>query len=190
LSGLIVSIDTALHSATGNLEFFIDPAGVSDTLIYQVGGTGQDFIHARLFDGAEIPIALGTPPFSDFFLPHTPLILCGIGSQLEPDLDGVAGNTRKLEARGLRLFFEPVINIENTFDVTISEFFLHRNYPNPFKPITEVNWHLPTNSQVKLNIYNLRGQKVASLIDQRLTVGSQGIRFKVLDWPAGYIITG
>ena len=46
-------------------------------------------------------------------------------------------------------------------DKTIpSDFALHGNYPNPFNPATQIRFDLPNKNDVKINIYNMLGQKV------------------------------
>ncbi|MCB5229196.1 MAG: T9SS type A sorting domain-containing protein [Candidatus Cloacimonetes bacterium] len=50
-------------------------------------------------------------------------------------------------------------------------------YPNPFNPNVNIAFHLANPSAVKVNIYNIRGQKVATLHDGNMTSGSQ-----VLHW--------
>jgi agmatine/peptidylarginine deiminase len=45
------------------------------------------------------------------------------------------------------------------------------NYPNPFNPTTTIRFTLANQSQVNLSIYNLRGQKVRSLINEQRTAG-------------------
>lgn len=42
---------------------------------------------------------------------------------------------------------------------------LHENYPNPFNPCTRISFALKEQSDVKLDIYNLKGQKVINLLD-------------------------
>lgn len=50
---------------------------------------------------------------------------------------------------------------------------LHQNYPNPFNPSTSISFYLtPENTEnTKLNIYNLKGQKVKTLINGKLNTG-------------------
>ncbi|MBN2830592.1 MAG: T9SS type A sorting domain-containing protein, partial [Candidatus Cloacimonetes bacterium] len=49
------------------------------------------------------------------------------------------------------------------------------NYPNPFNPETTISYTLPTNQNVSLKIYNLRGQLVRELVKERQAEGSQSI---------------
>jgi hypothetical protein len=49
---------------------------------------------------------------------------------------------------------------------------LEQNYPNPFNPRTVISWQLAVGSDVELSIYNLLGQKVATLVAERQNPGS------------------
>ena len=48
------------------------------------------------------------------------------------------------------------------------EFFLNQNYPNPFNSNTIINYHLAENHSVSLEIYNIKGQKVKTLIKEEI----------------------
>jgi len=45
-------------------------------------------------------------------------------------------------------------------------FFLEQNYPNPFNPVTEIRFGMPTQSMVKLEIFNVLGQVMKTLVDE------------------------
>jgi len=54
-------------------------------------------------------------------------------------------------------------------------FELAQNYPNPFNPTTTVSFSLPKASQVRLEIFNVLGQSVATLVDGRLDAGKHDV---------------
>ncbi|MCK4427577.1 MAG: T9SS type A sorting domain-containing protein [candidate division Zixibacteria bacterium] len=57
------------------------------------------------------------------------------------------------------------------------EFGLRQNYPNPFNPTTVIQYALPKASFVKIQIYNILGQKVRSLVDEPQEPGYKTIRW-------------
>lgn len=56
-------------------------------------------------------------------------------------------------------------------------FNLHQNYPNPFNPVTNISYSLPTSSEVHLEVFDLLGRKVATLVDGRELAGEHQVRF-------------
>ncbi|MGB2768645.1 MAG: T9SS type A sorting domain-containing protein [Candidatus Zixiibacteriota bacterium] len=66
-----------------------------------------------------------------------------------------------------------------------SGFELSQNYPNPFNPVTQISYTLPQDGCVALNIYNVLGQKVATLVDEYQEAGR-----KTLDWEAKGLSSG
>ena len=58
-----------------------------------------------------------------------------------------------------------------------TRFSVSQNYPNPFNPATEFKFDLPRASQVKIEVFNVLGQRVKTLVDEKRRAGSH-----VADW--------
>jgi hypothetical protein len=56
--------------------------------------------------------------------------------------------------------------------MTPAEFELSQNYPNPFNPTTMIKFNLKKSMHIKLTVYNMLGQKVKTLVDQKMLAGS------------------
>jgi hypothetical protein len=62
---------------------------------------------------------------------------------------------------------------------------LYQNCPNPFNPVTEIKFSLPIASDVRLDIYNVMGQNIATLVNSRLDAG-----IHTYEWNATNMATG
>ncbi len=56
-------------------------------------------------------------------------------------------------------------------------FALEQNYPNPFNPETTIRYQLPIASEVKLQIYNLLGQRIVTLVDNQQPAGFYSVQW-------------
>ena len=64
-------------------------------------------------------------------------------------------------------------------------FKLYQNYPNPFNPTTVISWQLPVSSDIEVTIYNLLGEKVATLISEHQHAG-----YHTVEWDASSHASG
>jgi hypothetical protein len=60
-------------------------------------------------------------------------------------------------------------------------FSLSQNYPNPFNPKTLIRFTLPKDSWVKMEVYNILGQKVKTLVDEKLAAGVKEVEWDSKD---------
>ena len=56
-------------------------------------------------------------------------------------------------------------------------FQLRQNYPNPFNPTTAISFETPLRQPVELDVFNVLGQKVTSLVNQELPAGRHTVVF-------------
>jgi hypothetical protein len=84
----------------------------------------------------------------------------------------------------------PATDVE---DETVAEvpgsYQLHQNYPNPFNPVTTIAFDLPKQGEVTLAVYNVLGQRVATLLDgARVPAGTHHVPFDASGLPSGMYV--
>ncbi len=73
---------------------------------------------------------------------------------------------------------------------TPTKFSLNANYPNPFNANTTISYALPKDAQTQLAVYNIRGQKVKTLVDQYQTAGVYSITWDGKDESGKTVASG
>jgi subtilisin family serine protease len=69
-----------------------------------------------------------------------------------------------------------------------TQFVLNQNYPNPFNPSTTISYRLPTQMHVRLEVYNLLGQHVTTLVNEEQCAENQSATFNGADYASGMYI--
>jgi len=66
-----------------------------------------------------------------------------------------------------------------------TEYSLTQNYPNPFNPVTTIHYTLPEKSYVRLELFNILGQVVNTLVDGEMEAGEKSIQWNASSLPSG-----
>jgi len=81
------------------------------------------------------------------------------------------------QVRGIALYYNPAaLSVEPHNHVALTHL-LYQNYPNPFNPETVISWQLAVGSQVELSVYNLLGEKIATLVSKSMNPGNHSYTF-------------
>lgn len=68
---------------------------------------------------------------------------------------------------------------------SIIDFYLEQNYPNPFNPTTTFRYSIPQTSKVVLKVYDILGNKIATLMDEEKSVGTYELTWNATNLPSG-----
>jgi len=194
LIGVEVLIDSVLHTSDSDLEFTLSHNGISDTIIYKAGGTGENFIWTKLTDNAVDSISGGIAPFTGNYKAENLLSpFTGTdptGTWTLSIYDGVAGNTGALQAWGLVLIYSSPVGVEDEPTAIPLQFQLFQNYPNPFNPTTHIHFEIPLlvggrGGFVTLRIYDILGREEAILINERKPPGEYQVQWNASGFPSG-----
>ncbi len=83
--------------------------------------------------------------------------------------------------------FEYSIVIE--VDITIPlEYSLEQNYPNPFNPSTTIKYSIPEDGFVKLAVYNMLGEEVATIVNTTQKAGRYEVNFNASKLSSGVYV--
>ncbi|MCK9426453.1 MAG: choice-of-anchor A family protein [Ignavibacteriaceae bacterium] len=74
--------------------------------------------------------------------------------------------------------------VEND-NVVPNEFNLLQNYPNPFNPATTISFSLVNSGLVNLSVFNITGEKVATLVNKEYQTGNYTVEFNANNLPSG-----
>jgi glucuronoarabinoxylan endo-1,4-beta-xylanase len=78
-----------------------------------------------------------------------------------------------------------VTGVEVSYPPGPTEFALYENYPNPFNPMTTIRYSLPQNEHVNLNVYDLLGQEVATLVSKDMPAGTHDVSWNAQSASSG-----
>ncbi|MDD3097849.1 MAG: FlgD immunoglobulin-like domain containing protein, partial [Candidatus Cloacimonetes bacterium] len=156
--------------------------GIDGILPYPVPGNTINFLPSSMD---------ANPHFSGGFDIHDPLFYSL--SEFSPCIDSgtrdisdlnlppydLAGNWRvwndRIDMGAFEYGSHPWVAIDDPVLPAIDQLALMQNYPNPFNPSTTITYALPKSGKVRLDIYNLKGQLVNTLVNQDMEAGIHSV---------------
>ena len=163
--GAPVMNPVAGNPVTGGLGTLIANQPSRDILLPDPGSSVQPAV--TYFDGQTAALSREMPSGGGR------LFLSGFGFESLTNVDMRTGLMSAL----LNWFGVPVTGVDPLPAAAPQQFELAQNYPNPFNPETVIRYQLSGVSDVELNVFNLLGQKVVTLIDARQGAGEYRVRW-------------
>ena len=156
-STLTVNITLVGSGSSANVEF---PGGAVDGKTYYMNDVYNQVSDTVTFSGGQTDFSTTLPPY---------------GSAVYVLSDSLIHMTY------------PVITAVNSGSgVSVPEHYsLSQNYPNPFNPTTTIRYALPSRSKVRLEVFNVLGQLVGTLVDSEQGAGLHEVVFNGNDLASG-----
>jgi len=89
------------------------------------------------------------------------------------------------DATVLTLDFSGLSDVEEISGNLPQTFSLEQNYPNPFNPSTKINFSVPVEGLVSIDVFNSIGQKVTTLVNEQMNAGNYSVDFNAVNLPSG-----
>ncbi len=103
--------------------------------------------------------------------------------------DGIISyRLKQIDINGDYKYSEVIAIYINLNNILPNDYSIEQNYPNPFNPSTTINFSLPKTGKVVLEIYNVLGEKVTTLINNDLTAGYHSVNFNGSSLASGVYI--
>jgi len=182
-ASVLITNSTIYNNETNNNDLSVDGESnlsIKNSIIWQdiIGGNANGTIEVTYSDVEGGFTGIGNinsnplfcnPDSSDFNLAeNSPCI-------------GTGENGANMGAFGIGC--SAILAVEEEFIPT--EFALHQNYPNPFNPVTTIQYDIPEAGEMRLDVYNILGERVATLAQGNHHVGRYTIRWDAAGMSSG-----
>ncbi len=167
------------------------PAVMNDgPLNVSMGDTLLLYISARNIDFTIPEVSVTNMPATATFNPETRRFYWVVDEEAPSPMTYTATNSRgtsSVEVQFVNVDLDDIF-VGNEKIEELNKFSLAQNYPNPFNPSTTITFNLPQASEVSLKVFNMLGQEVATLVNDRMGQGVQAIQFDASHLASGMYI--
>jgi hypothetical protein len=180
-----VATDDTLAALSSPSVAVSENGDVSLTWLDRRGGSAQ--VYYQIFDPGLSPVGVNAPVSA-----QTPEFM------KQPYTEAFRGRAWYVwsdpRAEGMNIYCAGVLydptGVDDGDQMLPSEYRLAQNYPNPFNPSTVISFTLPTQSRVTLDVFNVLGRRVATLVDDDLSVGEHYVTWSGEDSDGKRVASG
>lgn len=97
-----------------------------------------------------------------------------------------ASNGYNLISKSWLVSVDEILSVEDNFP---NDYFISQNFPNPFNPVTLIKYSIPTDDIVSIEIFNILGEKVHTLLNEVKSKGEHQIIFNASGFSSGIYFT-
>jgi hypothetical protein len=160
---------------------FTNPVTGQPTSFWSSGDpvSGQGWVDGLIDVPGDRRIIMSTGPFSMAIGDTQEVVVAfvaGIHSGTTRSINALKGNDRFVQE-----FFDSLVvpgdSIPPPPEELPERYWLGQNYPNPFNAITTFEYALPENSHVRVDVFNMLGQRAATLVDEEQATGVYQVVF-------------
>jgi len=101
---------------------------------------------------------------------------------------GQGENDEYTSQLGIWYSIDVITTIDDFLKMTPKQFRLFQNYPNPFNPLTTIKYAVPKQAIVNIDLYNLLGQKVQTLVKGKKAPGVYEVKLQAARLASGLYI--
>lgn len=103
----------------------------------------------------------------------------------EIEASDALGNRILPEFQSGRIWIQQSTDVKADDNAIPMDFALDQNYPNPFNPSTTIVYSIPTDGYVSLEIFDILGRRVTTLIDEKVAAGQHRLVWSAESEPSG-----
>ena len=149
------------------------PAGLGDLVEMNVNGDSCDVYHNIMLESMFIDTTNG-----DYHLTAESSCIDAGNPDSPYDPDGTIADMGAF-------YYNQNVGIDELDDILPDNFMLSQNYPNPFNAFTLIRYELPMQSQVTIEIFDILGRRVTTLLDEQQLAGFHQAAWNATDHPSG-----